>query len=120
MSDRAAVDFDTFKIAFFGTKYFKDDLNREVPFGTELTWRVFRQIEPSSADSVSTAQTFTSLAFWIAVIFVILLALCAGTLLPFWMFLNSLQLIAHLPMIRSNLPSQANYFLLKYLSLVRF
>lgn len=55
MSDRAAVDFDMFTITFFGTKFFKDDKNREVPFGTELTWRVFRQMEPSSADSVSTA-----------------------------------------------------------------
>ena len=47
------------------------------------------------------------------------LALCLGPLLPVWMFFNSLQLIAHLPMIRVNLPSSANIFLLEYLSIVR-
>ena len=34
ISNRAAVDFDTFKLTFWGTKYFKDVKEREVPFGT--------------------------------------------------------------------------------------
>ena len=41
-SDRAAVNFDTFQMVFYGTKYFKDRQAREVPFGTKLEWRVFR------------------------------------------------------------------------------
>jgi hypothetical protein len=35
------------------------------------------------------------------------------------MFLNSLSLIAHVPLLSSNLPPQVNYFLMKYLNLVR-
>jgi hypothetical protein len=35
------------------------------------------------------------------------------------MFFNSLQLIAHLPMIRTHMPAIANLFILNYLAIVR-
>jgi len=35
------------------------------------------------------------------------------------MLINSLQLIAHVPMIANRLPSNAHYFLLNFLSIVR-
>jgi len=52
ISDRAAVNFDTFQLTFWGTKYFKDQEEREVPFGTQIKWRVFRQIDQEKADTV--------------------------------------------------------------------
>ena len=42
-----------------------------------------------------------------------------GSLLPAWMFYNSLQLIAHTPLISTLMPSNAHYFLMKYLNFVR-
>ena len=53
----------------------------------------------------------------------VVLLLFVGTgarLLPTWMFFNSLQLIAHTPMLATSMPPNLNYFLIRYLSIVRF
>ena len=42
-----------------------------------------------------------------------------GRLLPTWMFFNSMQLIAHTPLLDTYMPSNLNYFLIKFLDLVR-
>ena len=42
-----------------------------------------------------------------------------GRLLPTWMFLNSLQLIVHLPLISTSMPSNLHFFLIKYLYFIR-
>ena len=47
------------------------------------------------------------------------LAIFGGSLIQTWLFINALQLIAHLPLISQNLPANAHYFLLNLLSLVR-
>ena len=52
-----------------------------------------------------------------ALIFAI--ALCSGPLLPVWMFVNSLQLIVHIPLVRTEIPAVANLLFLDYLSIVR-
>ena len=36
------------------------------------------------------------------------------------MFINALQLLAHLPLLNSGMPANAHYFLTKYLDLVRW
>ena len=42
-----------------------------------------------------------------------------GRLLPTWMFLNSLQLIVHLPLLSKSMPSNLHFFLFKYLNFIR-
>lgn len=42
-----------------------------------------------------------------------------GRLLPIWMFLNSMQLVVHLPLLPTNMPGNAHYFLTHYLSYIR-
>ena len=42
-----------------------------------------------------------------------------GRLLPTWMFFNSMQLIAHTPLLDTYMPSNLNYFLIKFLDIVR-
>ena len=42
-----------------------------------------------------------------------------GQLLPTWMFLNSLQLITHVPMIDAHVPATLHYFLVNYLTMIR-
>ena len=52
-------------------------------------------------------------------IIVLIFALSCGNLSPLWMFINSLQLIVHIPLINSRLPSIANLYFLDYLSIIR-
>ena len=42
-----------------------------------------------------------------------------GRMLPTWMFINSMQLIMHTPLLATYMPSNLNYFLVKYLSIIR-
>ena len=48
-------------------------------------------------------------------VIVLLLLFCGGRLIPTWMFLNSLSLIAHLPLLGVMMPNSLHYFLLKWL-----
>ena len=43
-----------------------------------------------------------------------------GTLLPTWLFFNTIQLIAYTPLVSAEMPPNALYFLQKYLKLMRF
>ena len=56
----------------------------------------------------------------IALSFCILVALCGGRLLPTWMFLNSMQLILHVILIRTDMPSHAFKFMHDLLDKLRF
>ena len=53
-------------------------------------------------------------AIIIALILALLVGLCGGPLLPFWMFINSLQLVIHTVFVRSDMPSLATKFLQDY------
>ena len=50
----------------------------------------------------------------------LLAALATGRLLPTWMFLNTLQLISHLPLFKSEVNAPASYFISQFLDLTRF
>jgi len=56
---------------------------------------------------------------WIALAVSFFLAIFRGSLVQTWLFINSLQLIAHLPLISSKLPANAHYFLLNFMNMVR-
>ena len=49
----------------------------------------------------------------------LILAIWSGSLVPLWMFVNSLSLIAHVPLLSENLPSNLSYCLVKILDIVR-
>lgn len=119
VSDRPASDFDIFQLTFWSTKFFKDREQREIPLGTKVEWRIFRQVSQAKAVEVEKIAEKTNILFYVLGIVILLVALCMGPLLPIWMFFNSLQLIVHIPMIRVNLPATANLFLLDFLSGVR-
>ena len=48
-------------------------------------------------------------------VIVLLLLFCGGHMIPTWMFLNSLSLIAHLPLLGVMMPNSLHYFLWKWL-----
>lgn len=56
-------------------------------------------------------------ALAIAPVFAMLIM--GGPLTTVWMFLNSMHLILHTPLIDSSMPANAHYFFKDYLSLIR-
>ena len=64
------------------------------------------------------AEAFSWFFIGLAFLFLIL-AFFSGPLLSIWMFVNSLQLIVHIPLINVYLPASSNILLLELLSFVR-
>jgi len=110
--------FDTIYVTFWGTEYFKSINNKEVRYGTTIEHQIFRQINPSAAKGIDEMNFSKGMAFFSFVI--ILPFVSIGSLLPTWMFINALQLAAHLPLLNSIMPGNAHYFLNEYLDLVRW
>lgn len=57
---------------------------------------------------------------WFATMLLILPVITAGSLLPTWMFINSLQIIAHMVLLKTVMPGTVHYFLNKYLDWLRW
>ena len=65
-------------------------------------------------------DNFDIILFVKLTLLVCLLPICLlGNSLPTWMFLNSLQLIATLPLLNTLIPENLHQFLSKYLDLMR-
>ena len=62
---------------------------------------------------------YAHIALTVVGCFILILVLSYGPLLPVWMFINSMQLIAHVPLISTNLPGNSHFFLLDYLNIIR-
>ena len=56
----------------------------------------------------------------LSAIFTIFTAIAALDLLPTWMFINSLSLIAHTTMIKVNVPGNVNHLFMKFINLFKF
>jgi hypothetical protein len=106
-------------IRFWGTEFFKNKDGVEIPFGVEVTWDVIRQIAEEDKESVDSALTFSHALYILICLFIFLLVLTCGPLLPVWMFINSMQLIVHVPLIAIQLPGNAHYFLLENLKIFK-
>ena len=111
---------DYILVTFWGTEYFKNPAGNEVPFGSEVSWEIFRQMSPEEIVSVSSALAFSFALLIIIAFFILLLIFTCGSLLPVWMFINSMQLILHVPLIRIKLPGNAHHFLLEHLHILNF
>lgn len=105
-------------VTFWGTEYFRSVQGKEVRFGTTLYQPILRQIKLDDAGAVDNLSYLNS--WFLASILLIGPFASLGSLLPTWMFINSLQLIAHTPLLNCDMPGNAQYFLNKYLDLVRW
>ena len=56
---------------------------------------------------------------WLIFVIFVLTIFLAGSQLPFWMFFNSLQLLVHIVLIKTNIPAQANFVLNSLLDYTR-
>ena len=52
-------------------------------------------------------------------VFVLPVLLFGGTLTSFWLFINALMLIAHMPLSKSHIPPNLHYALLQLLDMFR-
>ena len=106
-------------MTFWGVEFFKSTQNKEVLYGTTLYWPLFRQI---SAEDQETLDNMEDIMRWVALatLFLILPVITAGSMLPTWMFINSLQIIAHLALVKTMIPANAHYFLKQYLDWLRW
>ena len=88
-------------------------------YGTTLYWPLVRQI----------AQEDMEFIRWFADALLVLVLVCfafaapvvnAGSLLPTWVFVNSLQIISHMVLLKSIMPAPAQFFLKKWNDWVRW
>ena len=111
--------FDTLSVTFWGVDYFKSYQNREVKFGTTLYHPIFRQVSASEKETIDQLHSVVDFIF-ISTMLMVLPVIMAGSLLPTWMFINSLQIIAHMVLLKTLMPGTSHYFLLKLLNWLRW
>ena len=107
------------QITFWGTEYFKNIFDKEVPFGTKLKYPIVRQISFTEQQEYEEQVGYADFALYAILGVFLLLALCGGHLLSTWMFLNSMQLLFHVPLIKTDLPAHAHFFMVEYLKKLR-
>ena len=110
---------DFITVTFWGVEFFKSFKGIEVEFGTKLRWKVLRQMRAEDARAIDVFENVINSILMTGLLPMLFLIGLGGQLLPTWMFLNSLQLITHLPMIDAHKPANLHYFLVNYLSLIR-
>ena len=95
-------------------------MNLEVEMGTTIFWPLARQF--SSDDEAEEVDDFADSMAWMIIPCLLLVApvITAGSLLPFWIFLNSLQIISHMILLKTIMPANAHYFLKKWNDMVRW
>ena len=90
-----------------------------INFGETVQFALTPLVKQSKVDAIETLANLWLALILIATVISITLAVFQGSLVSTWMLINTLQLIAHVPLIANRLPSNAHYFLLNFLSVVR-
>lgn len=98
---------------------FVTDNGKGINFGETVSFSLKPLVKQSKVDAIETLANLWLALILIATVISITLAVFQGSLVSTWMLINTLQLIAHVPLIANRLPSNAHYFLLNFLSVVR-
>lgn len=110
------LDFDTLIVSFWGVDWFSSSDGEPVRYGTQLQMPVLQQIDPERAESL---RVGSQILVTLAVILILLSTLVTGRLMPTWMFLNSLQLVSHLPLFKTEATAAATYFIYLFQDLAK-
>ena len=78
-----------------------------------------RQVSASDAELIDHMESFVNVLLFLAFVPLLLFVGFGGRLLPTWMFLNSLQLFVHLPLLETYLPANLSSMLAYYLGYIR-
>jgi len=87
--------------------------------GTTLFWPLTRQVLAEETAKIDKVHDLLS-TLTIFSLVLILPVISAGSLLPTWMFINALQILAHMVLLKTLMPGNAHYFLKKYLDWLRW
>ena len=116
---KSLTDEHELQITFWGTKQFTNVLGFEVPFGKKIQYPIVRQISTEKKEQIEMPLEATEIATLTILCIILLILLCAGPLLPAWMFLNSMQLLLHVPLIKSDMPAHAHFLMVDLLQKLR-
>lgn len=111
---------DFILITFYGVEFFQSlEDGIEVEFGYQLRQRIYRQLSAQDSQLIETMESLIDTTLLIVFIPFVFLIGFGGRLLPTWMFLNSMQLVVHIPTLQVYIPANLSYFLLHYLQYIR-
>ena len=87
-------------------------------YGSTIDVKILRQINPKTADDLDSGLVYIK-AYIIAIVLLSVAFFSLGSLLPLWVFVNSMQIITHTPLLNTVMPGNVHYVLKEYLDLVR-
>lgn len=115
----ADQQLDTLSVTFWGVDYFRSVQNKEVKYGTTLYWPILRQISIQEKEMIDHIHGVIASVTG-ASLFVVAPIIVIGSLLPTWMFINALSIIAHMILLNTVMPASTHYFLKEYLDWLRW
>ena len=92
------IEFDTLEVYFWGIDWFKSANGEPVRYGTKLSRPILRQVDPSLASSLG---IFGHILATLTALIMLFATLLTGRLLSTWIFLEALQLMSHLPLLKT-------------------
>ena len=103
-----------------GQGVLKSESGKQVEFGKTVEWNLSVPfVQDKEITSMRALANFWIALICLAVMITFVLALFKGSLVQTWMLINTLQLVAHLPLIATKMPANAHYFLINLLGVVR-
>lgn len=87
-------------------------------YGSEVQTKILRQINYEEAEQLESGLVYVK-AYIIFIVLLIMGFFSLGSLLPMWIFVNSLQIITHTTLLNTMMPGNAFLVLKQYLDLVR-
>lgn len=92
------IEFDTLEVYFWGVDWFKSANGEPVRYGTKLNRPILRQVDPNLASFLG---MFGHILATLTALIMLFAALLTGRLLATWIFLEALQLMSHLPLLKT-------------------
>ena len=82
-------------------------MNKEIKLGQQLTTPIIFVMDMETLDSIQSSSHNVNVVLVLVITICFLLAFIGGNMLSTWTFINFMQLLFHLPLIRTDLPAHA-------------
>jgi len=107
-------------VTFWHPEHFKSADGIPVRHGTQLVREVVRQLDPETAKNLGGFGSFVDTFLKIfLLLFLVCSVLFTGSLIPFWAFINTMQLILHTPLLNTLMPGNVAFFVGRIFDLSR-
>ena len=113
--------YDNIEISFNdGEELLSSESGKHVEFGKKINWSLTAPfVDEKEVSLMLTLANFMIALMTLAALITFVLGLFKGSLVSMWMLVNTLQIVAHLPLVSVSLPANAHYFLINLLAVVR-